>query len=217
MHFIDLVERIDKVLFMLIHNDSDHDILDKVIPYLRNAATWIPLYLFMLIFAVKTAKEKVWQFVLLTLLTFACTDIISASLLKPLFSRIRPCYDAELSGMIRNIINCGGMYSLPSSHATNHFGLAFFWYKAIFIMTGKRWGWLWVWAAIVGYAQVYVGKHYPMDIVAGAILGCLIASVMAGLFEKLWNSPNNNQLRSINYFIGNLLTPKNRRNSGTQF
>jgi len=213
MHFLELVERIDKILFIIIHHDSDNEVLDRIIPIFRNAATWIPLYLFMLFYIIKTAKERAWQFILLTLLTFASTDILSASLFKPLFSRVRPCYDPELSGLIRNIVNCGGLYSLPSSHAANHFGLAFFWYKAIFVMTGKKWNWLWLWAMIIGYAQVYVGKHYPIDIIAGALLGCLIASIMTNIFERLWNSPNNNQPRSIKIFFENMIRPKNSRKS----
>jgi undecaprenyl-diphosphatase len=170
----------------LIHNDSDKLLLDDVMLLFRNAYTWIPLYLFILFYAFKTGKEKAWLFILVSLLTFACTDIISAAVLKPLFARMRPCHNAELKQVIRNILDCGGVYSFPSSHASNHFGIALFWYKAIYLMNGKKWNWLWIWAAAIGYAQVYVGKHYPFDILAGAIFGCLIGLTTSFGFDRLW-------------------------------
>lgn len=171
MEFLKWLEHLDKVLFVLIQHDSDHAVLDKVMPYLRDPYTWVPLYAFMLYYAFRVGKNKAWAFITLTLLTFAITDSLTTQVLKPLFGRLRPCHDAELAAVIREVIDCGGLYSLPSTHATNHFGLAAFWYFSILKMTGKKWHWLWVWAAAVCYAQVYVGKHYPLDILLGSVIG----------------------------------------------
>ncbi len=189
MSLLKWLDRIDKVLFLLIQHDSDHSIWDKVMPVLREPLTWIPLYLFLLYYSIRKAKNRAWLFILLSIACVAITDSVSASLLKPLFARLRPCYDAELQGHIRGLVDCGGLYSMPSSHAANHVGLAVFWYGSLYIMTGKKWTWLWIWALAIGYAQIYVGKHYPFDVLAGSLLGYIIGIVLAKLFEHGWNNP----------------------------
>jgi undecaprenyl-diphosphatase len=188
MTFFETLKRLDKLLFILIHNDSDHFILDNIMLAIRNPYTWIPLYAFILFYAIKKAGNRAWLFILLSILTFVITDGLSASVLKPFFARIRPCGDPELIPHIRNLIDCGGMYSFPSSHASNHFGLAAFWFWSVWKLTGNKWHWLWVWAALIGYAQIYVGKHFPLDIVAGALLGWVIGNTMAKAFEFIWES-----------------------------
>ena len=86
-------------------------------------------------------------------------------------------------------MDCGGRYSMPSSHAANHMGLAAFWYGSIAVITGRKWTWLWYWALAIGYAQIYVGKHYPFDVLAGSLLGYIIGTLLAKLFEMGWNYP----------------------------
>jgi membrane-associated phospholipid phosphatase len=192
MSFFELIDRVDKIVFLFIHHDSDQRFLDQIIPIFREASTWIPLYVLMVYYAIKIGERKAWIFILFSILTVACTDFVTASILKPFFARPRPCHDPELAGMVRNILNCGGLYSMPSNHAANHFGLAFFWYFAIEFINGKKWGWLWVWAAVIGYAQIYVGKHFPSDILVGAVFGCMAAFIMLIIFKRIWKMPNTN-------------------------
>ena len=188
MSLLKVLERLDKVMFTVIHNDSDASRLDGFMLVIRNPIVWIPLYAFLLYYSIRKAGARAWKFIVLSVLTFAITDSVSASLLKPFFARPRPCHDPELQPFLRNILACGGLYSFPSSHAANHFGLAAFWYWALWIMTGKKWPVLWIWAAFICYAQVYTGKHYPSDIAAGALLGYTTGLLMAKVFEYLWNA-----------------------------
>ena len=174
----------DKKLFSAVNFYAAASFLDLPMRALRNAYTWIPLYVFMLYWIIRYAQQRAWQFALLTLCSFGCTDWISSSVLKPLIARSRPCYDQTLRLAIHKLEGCGGLYSMPSSHASNHFGLATFWFCAIYYMTGKRWWWLYIWAFLIGYAQVYVGKHFPMDILAGAGLGTLTGYIMARIFHR---------------------------------
>lgn len=183
-NLVDWFEKIDKQLFAFIHVDGAVPELDWLLLSLRNAYTWIPLYAFILYWILVHARKHAWQFVLFTLIVFAITDYSSASIFKPLFERARPCHDEELKPIIRGILGCGGINSLPSSHASNHFGLAAFWYLAIFRIAGKRWYWLWIWAFLIGYAQVYVGKHFPFDILAGALLGTITGTLFAIVFKR---------------------------------
>jgi undecaprenyl-diphosphatase len=182
------------MLFVLVQHDADHSILDAVMPVVRNPFTWAPFYAFMMYYAFRIgrqaqagsapdgARSKAWAFILLSLVTFAITDSLTAQILKPLFERPRPCHDPELQTYLRGIVDCGGLYSMPSNHAANHFGLATFWYFSIRAINGRKWAWLWLWAALICYAQVYVGKHYPFDILVGALVGTLTGLGMSRIF-----------------------------------
>jgi undecaprenyl-diphosphatase len=182
------LKKLDKILFIIIHNDSQHQALDGIMLAIRNPVTWIPLYIFMAFFIIKKTGSRAWIFIVLSLVTVAITDCSTGLILKPLFGRLRPCFDPEIHRYIRNIINCGGLYSFPSSNAANYFGLAAFWFWSLLKITGKKWKWLWVWTSLICYAQVYVGRQFPFDVVAGALLGLIIGMFMAKLFGYFWDS-----------------------------
>ena len=184
MSVLQTLEKLDKILFVFINHDSDSSVLDPIMLLLRNPFTWIPFYIFMAWWSIVKLKKNAWLFILFSLLTVALTDSITAFLLKPFFERLRPCYEPGLMGIVRILDSCGGKFSFPSNHAANHFGLATFWISSIWRMTGRKWYWLWFWAFIICYAQVYVGKHYPGDILGGAVFGGLVAGFTYGAFNK---------------------------------
>ncbi|MDE3185147.1 MAG: phosphatase PAP2 family protein [Bacteroidota bacterium] len=142
---------------------------------------------------------------MLSLFTVAITDSSTGLLLKPLFGRLRPCFDPELPRYIRNIIDCGGLYSFPSSNAANYFGLSAFWFWSLLKITGKKWKWLWVWTSLICYAQVYVGRQFPFDVVAGAFLGLIIGMFMAKLFAYFWDSDKT--FKEYKEMIRNIYSP----------
>lgn len=173
----------DTTVWYTINNRWANDVFDLLMPYLRNQWFWAPLYLFLLIFMPANHRRTGWLWCLFFLATFALTDFISASLLKPHFQRIRPCNEGMLIDIVRTLVPCGSGYSFPSSHAANHFGMGVF---AAATM-GKRYRMMWflwlLWAFAISYAQVYVGVHYPLDVLAGGILGATIGLLMSGLFN----------------------------------
>jgi undecaprenyl-diphosphatase len=183
LNILDQLKEIDHNLFVWINSKASVPSLDWFFLALREAVIWIPLYLFMLYWIIRWHKKFAWQFILFTLLVFAITDYSSASIMKPFFLRLRPCADPSLEGVIRALVGCGGRYGMPSTHASNHFGMASFWYFTILWMHGRKWVWLWVWAFLICYAQVYVGKHFPGDIFIGAVLGTLVGLLFALLFR----------------------------------
>lgn len=189
MNWWDWVIETDMEVFSFIHSDASTPALDGFMKLLRNALTWAPLYAFMLFWIIRYNTKYAFAFILLTIVCFGITDYVSASILKPWLSRPRPCYEPELQPILRDLVGCGGQYGFPSSHASNHFGLATFWYWSIYFIRGKKWHWLWVWAALICYAQIYVGKHYPLDIIGGAVFGFLTGSLLAKIFER-WMFPN---------------------------
>ncbi|WP_207514012.1 phosphatase PAP2 family protein [Longitalea luteola] len=197
MYLFDWLDQIDKIAFTFIHRDMSTYWLDLIMLLLRNQYTWIPLYIFMVYWALfRQDRPTGLKFISLTLLCFAVTDYTSSAILKYHFERLRPCYDEDMAGVIRGLIGCGGKYSFPSSHAANHFGLTTFWFFAILSVNRQKWYWLWVWAFMIGLAQVYVGKHFPLDIVAGAALGIIAGLCIFKIFEAWIKRDYNKYLKN---------------------
>jgi hypothetical protein len=122
MEFFAWLDQLDKNIFTAIQEQLGVAWLDSAMLLLRNATTWIPLYLFVLLWIFKNASPHAVSFIVLTIITFAFCDFVSASVLKPLVGRLRPCYDTDVASTVRGLIGCGGRFSFPSSHAANHFG-----------------------------------------------------------------------------------------------
>lgn len=181
---------LDKNIFYFVNHTMHVWWLDSFMILLRTPSTWIPLYLFLIYWLYKNERKMLLPFLIASVATFAITDYVSAALLKPLFERLRPCYDDSLQSTINSLVDCGGQYSMPSSHAANHFGLAMLWYWLILFLRGKKWNWVWFWAGIICFAQVYVGVHFPFDILCGAFLGIVTATSIAKIFE-FWFAKRN--------------------------
>jgi undecaprenyl-diphosphatase len=158
-------------------------LLDWLLPLLRIPYFWAPVYLFLLVWMYMVYKKAGLVWCLFFFVTFVFCDYISAHFIKAMVQRVRPCNDEALAYLIRRIVQCGSGYSFPSSHAANHVGLSFF---MIFTL-GKKYKYLTVlvllWAFSVCFAQVYCGVHYPFDIVAGGLMGVLIARMTAAYFH----------------------------------
>jgi len=175
----------DQDLFFIINRGWANPVFDTLLPWFRNMYFWAPLYVFLAGWLVVNFGKKGWVTIGWILLTFALTDMISSSVIKPFVERVRPCNDALLVDYIRMLVRCGGGYSFTSSHATNHFGFAVI--TASIMRPYFRWMLpvMLLWAAAVSISQVYVGVHYPLDITAGAFLGSSIAFGMAYLYHKI--------------------------------
>ena len=183
MSMIEWIEHVDKLMFSFIQTKLTAKWLDGIMLVLRNPLTWIPLYIFMLFRVLKFERSVGLKFICLSILCFAITDYSTAHIFKPLFERLRPCYDSETDMIVRGIVNCGGKYSFPSSHASNHFGLASFWFYSLYLITNRKWRWLWVWAFLISFSQIYVGVHFPLDVLGGALLGTLVGVSLAKIFQ----------------------------------
>jgi len=166
---------LDKELFKLINGQWINPFFDWIMPWLRNSTLWVPLYVFLFLFLlINFKKERVW-IVIFGIITIALTDYASSKVLKPYFDRVRPCNDPDMISMVRYLLHYRpGNASFPSSHAVNHFGLAMYLYTTLKRYFGKWMLLFFAWAFFIGYAQIYVGVHYPFDIAGGAILGCLV-------------------------------------------
>ena len=163
----------DYHLFALINQAWSSAFLDWLLPWVRNKYVWIPLYAFLATLVVERYRQVSWLVLLLGLLAVATGDLVSSHWIKPWVERVRPCH---LSEVLRVVVRvpCGHGFSFPSSHAVNHFVVAVF--VGDVLRPFYRWlrPLLWLWAAAVAYAQVYVGVHFPLDVAAGMLLGIVI-------------------------------------------
>lgn len=174
---------LDEQLFLWF-NGIHIPIFDSFSPYYRHKLLWIPLYVFLAsYFVLNYARKGMWV-VLFALITVGISDTASSQWIKKTVKRDRPCNTVKLQQQMNTRVRCGGGYSFTSSHATNHGALAFF----FFFILGKprsKWQWLLVaWAGSIALAQVYVGVHYPFDILIGLILGCAIGWVTSRVFDR---------------------------------
>lgn len=188
---------LDKLLFLKINRDCQNEYLDKVTLFFREPKFWVPLYFFMLLFVAANFGKKAWGWIACWLLTVAATDSISSKIFKPFFARPRPCADEFFSNQVRLLASyCGGNGSFPSSHAASHFGMAMFFFLTLRHQFPKQVWLFFVWAGAVCFSQVYVGVHYPSDVLGGSVLGMLIGG-SAGLFHNSKNGLLQNGAHSL--------------------
>ncbi|MGZ3840055.1 MAG: phosphatase PAP2 family protein [Flavisolibacter sp.] len=185
-----LLVEADKDFFNLINNKWNNGFFDVLMPLVRNANFWLPLYLFLLVFALLNIRKSGW-FILFILVTVGLTDTLSSHIIKNLVFRLRPCHNPELAGTIRILASyCPQSSSFTSSHATNHFGLAVFASRTLHRYAG-RWIYLtYLWAFMISYAQVYVGVHYPIDVICGSLIGVMAGLLTSSIYLKKWGNLN---------------------------
>lgn len=178
------IQHIDENLLKVINVDCSNSLFDFLMPFFRNPYFWAPVYLFLLVWMWSQFGMKGIWWCVFFFITFTFTDFISASLLKPIFHRVRPCNDFSVSVFLTHVVKCGVGYSLPSSHAANHFGLSFFMIYTIGKINKTITPLAIAWALLVCYSQMYVGVHYPTDILFGAFIGFGIGKFNASYFNK---------------------------------
>ena len=188
---LEFLNKIDTDLFLLI-NQANTSVLDTIMYYASSKFFWIPFYLLILVLISLKYKWKAIIAVLSIIIAIAIADLSSVHLFKNIFLRLRPCYEPALADIINNIVGCGGKYGFVSSHAANSFAIIIVVIKLI----GDKYKWVnWVmplWGILILYSRVYLGKHYPGDVIVGALLGALIGWLVYQASLKILNYLSNN-------------------------
>lgn len=179
------LEQWDQWLFIKLNSGPANPVFDTVMPFMRNGMHWVPLYLFLGVFVLLNFKSKGVWWILFFIATIALTDMVGTQVFKHNFGRDRPCADQDFSMHVRLLIQCTGRgNSFISNHAANHFGMATFFFITLRPVL-KKWARIgFIWAGLIAYAQVYVGVHYPLDVLAGASLGLMAGLLTGKLFNK---------------------------------
>lgn len=183
---ISIMEKIlelDKKIFLEL-NGYHNPVLDQLMMFLTSTTAWIPLYVFLLYLIVRNFRKETWMVLLAVTITIILADQITSSFMKSFFERLRPSHDPELQGLITIVDNKGGKYGFASSHAANTFGVATLMW--LLLKEYRPWiGLLFLWAMVVGYTRIYLGVHFPGDILAGQFVGFLCAMLVYFLFGRL--------------------------------
>jgi undecaprenyl-diphosphatase len=175
-----MLERLDQQLFLFL-NSHNSPFWDQVMHLISSTVIWIPLYLAILITLGIKLKRKFPVLILTIALAVTLSDQGSVHI-KNSVQRPRPCYEPALAGLVHTVNGeCGGKYGFVSSHACNSFMVALL--SLLFIR--RRWFTISIilWALVVGYSRIYLGVHYPGDVICGSLLGAVIGWAVFELYK----------------------------------
>ncbi len=174
---LEFLVHLDTLLFNLFNQTLTSPVLDWLMPRLTNLDNWKLLILLIWIALMVWGGKRGRAAALLLILTITLSDQMSSFVIKPLVHRIRPCHVVET---VRLLVGCSGSFSFPSSHATNSMAAA-----ALFGGFYHKYRWyFYTLAGLIAYSRVYVGVHYPFDVIAGAILGFLVGWLVVLGYNK---------------------------------
>lgn len=172
---LEWLESADKSLFLLLNGWRVHW-LDLPMFFVTKGWLWTPVFLLLLLRLLRRFPTT-WERLLIAAGIVVClggTDLISSEAIKPNVQRLRPVHDQGIGPRVHTVRGPrgrpyrGGPFGFVSSHAANYFGLATLCYR---LLGNRRFLWLFAWASLVAYSRIYLGVHYPGDIVGGALLG----------------------------------------------
>lgn len=198
---IEYLDKIDRSIFLFL-NGIHSPFWDKVMYWISGDTSWIFLYILLLFGLVIKYRWRMIFIVIAITLAITASDQFSVHLFKEVFERLRPCHDADISGLVHLVNNhCGGKFGFVSSHAANTFALAML---TSGLFQNKYYTWfIFIWASIVSYSRIYLGVHYPGDIIGGALLGIFIGWLISFLFNVF----NKKVISRIHFFNKNALHP----------
>lgn len=197
---IEFLDTVDKDLLVFL-NGFHNSLMDVWMWRISSAPFWIPFYLLLLFLLVRNKWTSVGNqnlkqigFIIVSIsVAILLADQISSGFFKPFFERLRPSHSPELDGLVHLLTDSngniykGGMYGFVSSHAANSFAVA--WFVSSLMRSKPMWVFMISWASIVSYSRIYLGVHYPGDIIGGTIIGVLSGYTASKLYfymEQKW-------------------------------
>lgn len=168
----EFLDHLDKDLLLYLQSQNT-PLMDTLMAGITSKYNWLPLYLLLLLALFRQFRWQAVYSVVAVVLLVILSDQITSSLIKPLFGRFRPCHDPEIGHLVRIVTKCGGLYGFVSGHASNSFAVTTF-FLLLFHKTHRYVWWLLIWPIFVSYSRIYLGVHYPLDILGGALVGIIL-------------------------------------------
>ena len=184
---LDFLNSLDITMFRFINGSLSNSILDFLMPFITdlNKQRFVLVFVVViLLWMLIRGSRRVRIAAVLLIVTIIFSDQLSSSVIKHCFERSRPCRTLQ---NVHLLVSCGSGFSFPSSHAVNNFAGALI---LAFFLPRAKW-WFFGFAFIVAFSRIYVGVHYPFDVIGGAAIGLFCAGCVLLLFitlEKLWHT-----------------------------
>lgn len=184
-NILDWLAEADSKLFLLL-NGMHNNFFDVVMYWASDRWIWIPFYAWILYRIYKLLGKKILTVIIATALMITVSDQLSTSVIKDAVQRPRPCHEASLEGKVHLVNNyCGGQYGFVSSHAANCFALVSFLFFLVRSKDKLLIRLLVTWALLVSYSRIYLGVHYPGDVICGAFLGIILGKIFSIIYFKI--------------------------------
>ena len=179
MDGLNLYDAINITIFHLV-NSMGFEAMDPIMLLISNKFTFIPLYIYLLYLLYKKDSSNFAWTLLAIVLLILFADAGSVHLFKNQFEILRPCHTPIVMQDMRFVKDCGGQYGFISSHASNAFAIAFF--ISLMLKSTKAFFWLFNWAALIGLSRIYLGVHFPFDIIGGMFWGLFVSLLVYKLY-----------------------------------
>jgi undecaprenyl-diphosphatase len=175
------LDQLDTTFFLFLNTVFSTTLLNYFFVAITDAHFWIiPSFFAASLFVIKGRQHAV-TIVCLALITVAISDPVSSQIVKPIFERHRPCHPENPVQGAHFLLGFKNSCSFPSSHAANMFAQA----MLFTLFYRARWPIFFGFASLIGFSRVYVGVHYPGDVLGGAVLGVFIGFMVYFIFTNL--------------------------------
>src|ERR1017187_599755 len=179
-----LLMELDKWLLLLI-NSHHNSFWDSIMLFASGIINWFPVYIFLLFLVIYKLRKESWLLILLVIPLIFASDELASAVLKPLVHRLRPSHEPGIEYLLHFVSGYrGGLYGFVSSHACNFFAVAIYLHLTA---SGKiRWLPFLMYPIVflVIYSRIYLGVHYPSDVIAGSLLGALLGWLTAKIYNR---------------------------------
>lgn len=180
---LEKIKQWDTEAFLFL-NRLHTPVMDIAMYWITDRFFWFPFYALIIYFLIKKFKWQGLWMVITIVVTVIIADKVASGLFKPYFARYRPCHEGAIQQLVHVVNGCGGQYGFVSSHSANTFAFAMLMWLLLKETVSYIY-YLFFWALLVSYSRIYVGVHYPLDLLGGALIGIICAWIMYALYKRV--------------------------------